>query len=138
MSSPISVLQELFTALEKRDESKALDLFTDDAVFFDPHYPVREMVGREAITKGLAWGMESMEQFGFTIEKSYLSEDGNSGSVEVDTHHFLKGGRELRFPQAFFVEVQDGKISGLRAYEPYGPDGIMGIMLGISHMFAKK
>ena len=81
--------------------------------------------------------MKSMEQFGFTIEASYLSGDGTACAIEVDTNHTLKGGKNLRFPQAFFVVTQDGKISAWRAYEPYGPNGFMGFMLRLSHKFAK-
>ncbi len=137
MTSPHHLIQSLFTALEDRDEAAANALFTDDAVLFDPHYPTPNMVGRAAIEKGLKWGLNSMDKFGFTIERTFTGEDGTSCAVEVDTHHFLKGGRELRFPQAFFVETRDGKISALRAYEPYGPNGFMGFMLRLSHKFAR-
>ena len=137
MPTPRDALQNLFTAMENRDYATAVATFTDDAVFFDPHYPNPKMEGRAAIEKGLAWGLKSMDKFGFTIEKTYAGEGGTSCAVEIDTHHFLKGGKELRFPQAFFVETVDGKISALRAYEPYGPNGFMGFMLRLSHKFAR-
>lgn len=137
MPTAKDTLQSLFTALEDRDHAAAVACFTDDAVFFDPHYPTPRMEGRAAIDKGLTWGLKSMEKFGFTIEKTYPGEDGTSCGVEIDTHHFLKGSKELHFPQAFFVETTDGKISALRAYEPYGPNGFMGFMLRLSHKFAR-
>ncbi|WP_299880479.1 nuclear transport factor 2 family protein [uncultured Sulfitobacter sp.] len=137
MSTAKDALQGLFTALEERNHAAAMDCFTDDAVLFDPHYPTPKMEGRAAIAKGLTWGLKSMKQFGFTIEKTYQGENGTSCAVEIDTHHFLSGGQELRFPQAFFVETTDGKISAFRAYEPYGPNGFMGFMLRLSHKFAK-
>ena len=137
MTNAKDILQTTFTALEARDKANAMTLFTDDAVLFDPHYPSPEMKGRAAIEKGLDWGLKSMEKFGFTIEKVYMGEDGTSCAVEVDTHHVLKGGKELRFPQAFFVETKGGKITALRAYEPYGPNGFMGFMLRLSHKFAR-
>lgn len=137
MSTAKDALQSLFTALENRDHSAAMATFTNDAVFFDPHYPNPTMEGRAAIGKGLDWGLKSIEKFGFTIEKTYSGEDGTSCAVEIDTRHFLKGGKELHFAQAFFVETRDGKISALRAYEPYGPNGFMGFMLRLSHRFAK-
>ena len=49
----------------------------------------------------------------------------------------LKNGIKLDFPQVFFVEVEDGKITGLRAYEPYGPNGIGGLFLGLSRLKLK-
>lgn len=138
MTGPRDLLQALFDALESRDKESAMNCFAADAVLFDPHYPQNEMTGTDAISAGLDWGLKSMEQFGFTIEKDYVSADGRSCAVEVDTDHRLKGGRRLRFPQAFFVESDGDKITALRAYEPYGPNGIMGFMLRLGHRFARR
>lgn len=137
MTTAQDALQVVFTALQARDLNAAMDCFTDDAVLFDPHYPSPEMKGRAAIEKGLTWGLGSMEKFGFTIKNFFQGEGDTSCAVEVDTHHFLKGGKELRFPQVFIVETTGGKISGLRAYEPYGPNGFMGFMLRLSHKFVR-
>lgn len=137
MTTASTAIETLFKALEARDQSAAKACFTDTAVFFDPHYPSPEMKGRAAIEKGMAWAFKSMEKFGFTIENVFQGSDGASCAVEVDTHHVLKGGKELNFPQAFIVETKDGKITALRAYEPFGPNGFMGFMLRLSHKFAK-
>lgn len=137
MSAALDCIKKLFKDLESRDLDLIVNNFTEDAVFFDPHYPVIEMRGSAAIEKGFKWGLKSMEQFGFTIVREFITADGNHGSIEVDTHHTLKGGKKLDFPQAFFVDIADGKISRLQAYEPYRPNGIMGFFLRISHFMAR-
>ncbi len=134
MANALELVDELFTHMIERDKDAVLALFTDDAVLVDPHYPKMEMRGRRAIEKGLKWGFASMEQFGFTIVSGYSSEDGASAAVEVDTHHTLKGGQTLEFPQAFFANATAGKLTGLRAYEPYRPNGIGGFFLRLSHI----
>lgn len=135
--SASTLIEELFAALTDRDVSAVGTLFADDAVLVDPHYPQMEMRGRAAIDRGLAWGMRSMEQFGFTIVQSCESADGTRAMVEVDTHHVLKGGKALDFPQVFAVDSQDGVIIGLRAYEPYGPSGIPGFFISASHVIER-
>lgn len=137
MSDSLDCIKRLFKDLEERDLEIIINNFTDDAIFFDPHYPVIEMQGREAIKKGIKWGLKSIEQFGFTIVKEFSSDNGNHGAIEVDTHHTLKGGKKLDFPQAFFIDVEDGKISRLQAYEPYRPNGTTGFFLGISHFMER-
>src|SRR3954451_13627946 len=124
------LLEQMFDAVEAKDMDRLLAFFTDDAVLFDPHYPTPQMVGQAAITDGLRWGFGTIKTFGFTIEKFYAGEDGTSAAVEVATAHVLNGGMKLNFPQAFFVETRDGKITRLQAYEPYGPNGIGGVVLG--------
>jgi ketosteroid isomerase-like protein len=137
MTSPKDAVQTFFTALENREETAAVACFSPTATFFDPHYPNPTMKGTAEIKKGVQWGLKSMEKFGFTIEKVFYGEDGVSCAIEIDTRHTLNGGKELHFPQAFFIETIDGKISSLRAYEPYGPNGFMGFMLRLSHKFVK-
>ena len=131
------IMEATFKALERGDKEATIAAFADDAVLFDPHYPVPDMRGKEAIRKGLDWGFGSMRQFGFVPVKVFESADGKSAAFEVDTHHVLKNGIKLDFPQVFFVEVEDGKITGLRAYEPYGPNGIGGLFLGLSRLKLK-
>jgi ketosteroid isomerase-like protein len=137
MTTAHELLEATFRALERSDKAAVMALIADDAVFFDPHYPVPEMRGRAAIEKGIDWGIRSMQQFGFTTVRVFSSPDGGSAAFEIDTHHVLKGGMKLNFPQAFFVEAKDGKIIGLRAYEPYGPNGVGGIFLGLSRLKQK-
>lgn len=128
------IVETLFRALESRDMAAALDTFAEDAVIFDPHYPTPQMTGREAIGEGLAWGLSVMKSFGFRTVRFYGSEDGLAGAFEIDTNHVLNTGQELSFPQAFFVETRDGKIASLRAYEPYGPNGLGGFFLGLERL----
>lgn len=126
--------QQMFDRVMAKDMPGSLALFAEDAVLFDPHYPNPQMVGKEAILDGLTWGFGSIQTFGFTIERFYPGEDGRSAAVEVATAHVLKGGMKLNFPQAFFFETRDGLITRLQAYEPYGPNGIGGIVLGLARL----
>ena len=130
----LALLDDLFNNLATRDVPALLGLFADEAVLFDPHYPEMEMSGRAAIERGIAWGMGSMEQFGFTVKQGFASDDGAKAIVEVDTHHVLKGGKALNFPQVFVVETEGGLITALRAYEPYRPDGLTGFFVRVSHL----
>lgn len=128
------ILERVFRALEARDKAAALDCFTADADLFDPHYPQPRMKGRAEIEEGVDWGLSVMKRFGFTTVRYFGAEDGLSGALEVDTNHTLGSGQNLVFPQVFIVETRDGLISALRAYEPYGPNGIGGIFLGLSRL----
>lgn len=136
MTNPtaLELLDDVFADLAARNVAALHARFADDAVLFDPHYPQKEMRGRAAIERGIAWGMGSMQQFGFTVVQGYASDDGAKAIVEVDTHHVLKGGQNLDFPQVFVIETADGLITALRAYEPYRPDGIGGIFVRLSHV----
>ncbi len=95
-----------FSTLMAKDATGFLALIAEDAVFFDPHYPVQNMKGKAAITEGIAWGLGSMESMGFKVEKYFPGEDGQSAAVEVATSHVLKGGKKLNFPQAFVFEFK--------------------------------
>ena len=134
MPAARDVMEKTFAALERRDRAAALACFAPDAVLFDPHYPQPKMQGIAEIAEGIDWGLSVMKRFGFTIERFFASEDGLSGAVEVDTNHTLNVGGDLRFPQVFIVETRDGLITALRAYEPYGPNGIGGFFLGFERL----
>ncbi|MEC9343739.1 MAG: nuclear transport factor 2 family protein [Pseudomonadota bacterium] len=128
------IMEAAFDALIRGDKQATIDAFADDAVLCDPHYPVPEMRGKEAIARGLDWGFNSLRSFGFVPVKVFESADGSSAAFEVETHHVLKNGMKIDFPQAFFVDVAEGRITSLRAYEPYGPHGIAGIILGLTRL----
>ena len=132
--TPRDLIQRVFDELGRRDLAALMALAADEAVFFDPHYPKPEMRGRAEIEAGLIWGLSVMKSFGFTILRYFASEDGLSGCVEVDTHHQLKSGQKLNFPQVFVIETDGSRITALRAYEPYGPNGIGGFFLGIERL----
>ncbi|AZI41555.1 nuclear transport factor 2 family protein [Deinococcus psychrotolerans] len=127
-------IRQMFGAVERKDLQATLAMFADDAVMADPHYPNPTMRGKAEIEAGLRWGFGSMRQFGFPIEQIYFAQDGHSAAVEVATHHILKVGMHLRFPQMFAVEMHAGKITRLQAYEPYGPHGIAGAVLVITRL----
>ena len=127
-------VEQLFAALQRKDLPAALACFTDDAVVVDPHYPAPRMEGKAAIADGLTWAIGTMAAFGFNPVKYYVGDDGRSIAVEVDTAHTLRGGMKLRFPQAFFAEVEDGRLSRLQAYEPYGPNGVGGVFLALTRL----
>lgn len=131
MSTPLRALVErAFAAVEAKDLEASLQVFAEDAIFIDPHYPSPVMTGKAAITDGLRWGFGGIKQFGFKIVNYFESADGQQAAVEMATHHVLQNGRHLQFPQAFFIEAQDNLITRLQAYEPYGPPGLVGMVLG--------
>lgn len=117
-------IELLFEHLMARDLAKALALFHDDAVIFDPHYPFPTMEGKASIEQGLSWALQTLVKPGFEIRQQWF--EGNSGVVEVDTHHVLKGGQEIKFEQVFLFETRDDLIIRLRAFVPYRPPGIGG------------
>lgn len=135
MSTPLrALIERMFAAVEAKDLDASLHCCADNAVFIDPHYPSQAMVGRAAITDGLRWAFKGMKQFGFEIVNYLESPDGQHAAVEMATHHVLPSGMHLRFSQAFFIDAQDGRITRLQAYEPYGPAGLVGIILGVGRL----
>jgi hypothetical protein len=73
-----------------------------------------------------------MKRFGFTIVSYGEWTDGQHAAVELATHHVLQTGMQLQFPQAFFIDAQDNLITRIQAYEPYGPPGLGGLVLGVT------
>jgi len=134
MSQARDVLERIFRALEARNRPAVLACFAPDAVLFDPHYPQPRMEGIAEIAEGIDWGLSVMKRFGFRTKHFFGSDDGLSGAFEIDTDHTLNAGQNLKFPQVFVVETKGGLITGLRAYEPYGPNGIGGMFLGLSRL----
>lgn len=126
--------EQVFRAIENRDIDKALAAMAPDVLLFDPHYPNPRMNGHAEVRKGIEWGLSVMDRFGFTISNTFLSADGLSGAIEVDSNHTLKIGKVLSFPQVFVFETEAGLITRLQAYEPYGPNGMGGFMLGIERL----
>ncbi len=123
------LFQQLVAAFETRDLPAALDLFAEDAVMIDPHYPQAEMKGKAAIKQGIEWAFSNIEKPGFTVRHLWTEDD--SGVVEVDTHHVFRGGMKVNFPQVFVMETRDGLITRLQSYPPYGPPGIAGLLTGL-------
>lgn len=123
-----------FAALEAKDLVVMMSGFADDAGAIDPHFPVLQMHGKVAITKGFREAIAGIQSFGYTIVNYFESENGQRAAVETATHHVIKGGLKRNFPQVFIFETADGRITRLQAYEPYGPHGIMGIFLSLARL----
>jgi ketosteroid isomerase-like protein len=134
MDKVTPLAERVFRAVESRDIDAALAVMAPDIVLFDPHYPKPDMKGHAEVRAGIEWGLSVMATFGFTIERTFLAADGLSGAFEVHSHHTLKIGKVLRFPQVFVIETKDGLITRLQAYEPYGPNGMGGFMLGLARL----
>jgi ketosteroid isomerase-like protein len=133
MSTPLRTLIERnFAAVEAKDLEAVLQCFAEDAVFIDPHYPSPVMVGKAAIANGLRWAFKGMKQFGFTIVSYCECADGQHAAIEMATHHILQIGMQLQFPQSFFIDAQNDLITRIQAYEPYGPSGLVGLVLGVT------
>jgi len=126
------MIEGLVDAFEKKDLEASLSFFAEDAVLFDPHYPVPKMEGIGAIRQGLEWGLGNMEKPGISIRHFWM--DGANGAIETDTHHVFKGGMELKFDQVFIFETQDGKITRMQAYVPYPPPGIGGLLTKLTKL----
>lgn len=137
MATIRDIVERTFSAVVAKDTDAVVRLFADDAVLIDPHYPTPRMVGKAAIAEGMRWAFTSMKTFGFTMVNFFPSEDGQSAAVEMETHHVLKGGMKLDFPQAFVIELRDGLVIRLQAYEPYGPGGIGGFILKLTRLKRK-
>jgi ketosteroid isomerase-like protein len=127
-----AVVEKLMNAFIELDLEAAMACFADDAVLYDPHYPVQRMEGKEAIRQGLGWGIGNLEKAGFSVRHWWADE--NSGAVELDTDHVFKGGMNAKFDQVFVFEVSGGKITRLQSYVPYGPGGLGGLMAKATHL----
>lgn len=124
-----NLVRHTFALLMAKDLEALMNVFADDAVLIDPHFPQSRMHGKAAIRRGFGEAMRGMGSFGYTIVNYCESEHGRCAAVETATHHVLKQGTKLNFPQVFIFEVADGYITRLQAYEPYGPHGVMGAFL---------
>ena len=105
-----------FATLEAMDLEVMMRLFAEDAVLIDPHFPTPHMQGKAVIAEGFRGAMSSMRSFGYTIVNYCESENGQCAAVETATHHVLKQGKKLNFPQVFIFETADGYITRLQAY----------------------
>lgn len=137
MDTPIhGLVMRAFETVQAKDLEAMMSLFSNDAVVIDPHFP-EPMQGKAAITEGFREAMNGMKSFGYTIVNYCESENGRCASVETATHHVMGLGIKLNFPQVFFFDAADGYLTRMQAYEPYGPHGIMGVMLSFARL-AKK
>ncbi len=137
MSQLRAFVQQVFRTAETMDVNATVALFAEDGVLFDPHYPTPNMVGKAAIADGLTWGFGAMKKMGFPIVNYFEAEGGQCAAVEIATAHVLKSGMKLNFPQMFVIETRDGLMTRMQAYEPYGPHGMVGAILGLTRLQRK-
>ena len=118
-----------FATIEAKDLDAMMSVFAENAVVIDPHFPTPQIQGKAVITQAFRGAMSGMRSFGYTIVNYCESENGQCAAVETATHHVVKQGMKLNFPQVFIFEAADGRITRMQAYEPYGPHGIVGFFL---------
>lgn len=128
-------VEQVLNLFAARNLTSLMALFADNAIVYDPHYPVPEMKGKAAIQRGFEWGLASLAKPGFAVRNFWA--DGDKAVIEVDTHHILKMGMEIKFPQVFVFEMRDGLVTRMQAYEPYPPSGIARVM-ALSTLLAWK
>ncbi|MCA9936905.1 MAG: nuclear transport factor 2 family protein [Ardenticatenaceae bacterium] len=122
----------LIAAFESKNLESVMKYFAEDAVLYDPHYPVPRMMGTAAIRQGMEWGLGNMEKPGFAIRHYW--DDGRVGAAELDTHHVFKGGMELKIDQVFVFEVEGNKFKRMQSYVPYSPPGISGLLTKVTRL----
>lgn len=132
--SLFDLVTRTFAAAEAKDLELMMRLFADDAVLIDPHFPDQRMQGKAAITEGLRGAFAGMRSFGYTTVNYFESENGEHAAVETATHHVVKQGLKLDFPQVFVFDATHGRITRMQAYEPYGPPGIAGVFLFLARL----
>jgi ketosteroid isomerase-like protein len=128
------LVSRTFAGLEAKNLDLVMGLFADDAVLVDPHFPAPRIQGKRAIADALGGACAGMRSFGYTIVNYFESADGQHAAAEVATHHILKMGLKLNFPQMFVFDATGGRITRIQAYEPYGPQGLAGAFLFLSRL----
>ena len=123
------IINKCFYALETKNIKQLISCFDIDAEFIDPHYPNINMQGKDKIIEGMLWSFKNLKKFKFSINRYYKEEGGNKFIVEATTKHELHNGKKLDFPQIFVFKLKNNKIIFLQAYEPYGPHGVLNIIL---------
>jgi ketosteroid isomerase-like protein len=129
-------IEAVLKSFETKDIDQIMPHFADEAILIDPHYPIIEMKGKDAIRKGLSWGLKPLVSASFEIEKFWVS--GNEGVAKVDTNHVFKGGKKISIKQVFLFSMNEKKkIIYMQSFVPYRPDGIDGLVPKIFGMFWK-
>jgi ketosteroid isomerase-like protein len=131
------VVTRTFAAVEAKDLDMMMSLFADDAVLIDPHFPILRMQGKVAIKEGMRGAIAEMQSFGYTTVNYFESENGQRAAVETATHHVIKQGKKVNFPQVFIFEVAEGRITRMQAYEPHGPHGMYGVYLFFARLMKR-
>lgn len=129
-----ALVEDNLAAVSAKDTTAALSGFAYDGVLIDPHYPKPRMAGHTEIRNGLQWVFSTMRELNFTPLNWHFAENGERVAVEVSSRHVLATGRELTFEQCFVIDSKDGVIQRWRAYTPYAPNGIGGVVLSVERM----
>lgn len=132
-----SWVERAFATVETMNLDATLALFAEDATLIDPHYPRQQMTGKAQIAEGLRWGFGGMTKMSFPIVNYFEDASGQKAVVEVATAHVLRTGMKLDFPQVFVIETRGGLITRMQAYEPYGPHGMVGVVLAITRLIQR-
>lgn len=136
--SPLqTIMTEVFDALHTQNLDKLMGHIAEDALLIDPHYPVINMEGKRAIRNGLEWAFSGMKEFGFNVQQIFESEDGQRAAIEMQCSHVIKAGKRFDFQQVWIVDITGDKLSRLQAFVPYGPNGMHGLILGITRVVRK-
>ena len=129
-------VEAIFKSFETKDIEQIMPHFADDAVLIDPHYPIMEMRGKEAIRKGLTWGLKPLITASFTTENFWIT--GNEGAIKLKTNHVFKGGNKVDIMQVFLFTLNgDKKLTYLQSFVPYRPPGLGGLVPKIFGLFWK-
>lgn len=129
-----ALIERNLNAVMAKDLDAAVSAFAPDGILIDPHYPRSRMTGRAEIESGFRWVFTGMKELNFSVLTCFYSEDDASAAVEVVSNHVLANGRRLAFPQCFVVDAEGDLIDRWQAYEPYGPNGIGGLFLGLGKL----
>jgi hypothetical protein len=70
------LVRRAFATLQVKDLETLMQLFADDAVVIDPHFPTLLIQGKVTIRKGFREAMSGMRSFGYTIVNYFESRMG--------------------------------------------------------------
>jgi len=129
---PVPIMK-LLDAFKRKQLDEIMALFSEDAIIYDPHYPVPLMEGKKVIRKGLSWGLGHMKKPGFRLTKIWQSTEGIM--LVVDTQHLFNSGKKLDFQQIFYTHIENDLITELRAFVPYRPPGVGGWKARVTGFF---
>ena len=124
-------------AIESKDVDLLLNYFADDAVLFDPHFPVSNMEGKSLIRCSYNWAFLSVKELCISIEREFTSSDGQSGVFELRTKYRSQTGRQQTFFQMFILEMKNDKILRLQVYTPSAPKNNFRPLLSVSRLIKR-
>ncbi len=118
-ATPKEIALQLLDRISAKDIEGMLNLMTDDASVFDPHYPSPLMQGKDAIRGNMAWVFGFLKEMHWTVLRSW--ENADSVVLEVATRHVAPDGSLMTPPQVFVIDVRGGKVARWQSFGPYPP-----------------